>query len=96
MVAARLTRRPADAREEAQRVGARRLGERLGRHAPRLRDDAGGRGDEGRLVALAAMRHGREVGRVGLDEQAVERDVAGDVAQFVGVLEGHDAGKGDR
>jgi hypothetical protein len=42
--------------------------------------------DEGGLVALTAMRHRREVRRVGLDQQPVERDIGGDVAQFVGFL----------
>ena len=83
-------------REEAQRVDARRLGERLGRDSPRLGDHARGRGDEGRLVALAAMGDGREIGRVGLDQHPVERDVAGDVAQFLRLLEGHHAREGDR
>ena len=50
-----------------------------------------GMGDEGGLVGLAALRHRREVGRVGLDQQPVERDVAHDGAQGLGRLEGDDA-----
>src|SRR3954453_14503806 len=37
------------------------------RHLAELRDEAGGLRDEGGLVALAAVRSGREVGRVGLN-----------------------------
>ena len=64
MVALRLMRRAlgADAREQPQRVGARRLGERLRRHAARLGDGARRGGDEGRLVAAAAMGTGARYG----------------------------------
>ena len=44
--------------------------------ALQLGDLGRGMGDEGRLVGLAALRHRRQVGRVGLDQQPVERDVA--------------------
>ena len=56
------------------------------------RDRAGGVGDVGRLVAPAAVRGGREVGAVGLDQQAVARGGGEDRAQIVGVAEGGDAG----
>ena len=42
----------------------------------------GGVRDPGGLVALAAERNRGEVGRVGFHQQPVERDVAGDLAQF--------------
>ena len=61
-----------------------------------LGEHARGRDDEGRLVAAAAMGHRREIGRVGLDQQAVERHVARDGAQVLRLLERHDAGKRDR
>ena len=43
------------------------------------------------FVAFAAMRHGGEEGRVGLDQQAVAGDEADRRAQGVGVAEGDDA-----
>ncbi len=78
----------AELREEPQRIGAGRGGERFGRDSFRFRDRPRGRGDERRLVALAAMGNRREVGRVGLDEDPVERHVARDGAQLARVLEG--------
>ena len=51
-----------------------------------------GRRHEGRLVALAAIGHRREIGSVGLYEQPVERQVAHDRAQIFGIAEGHDPG----
>ncbi len=76
-------------------VGARRLGQRFGRDSARLGDHAR-RGDhEGRLVAAAAMGRRREIGGVGLDQNAVERNVAGDGAQILRLLERHHAGKRD-
>ena len=41
------------------------------------------------------MGRRREIGRVGLDEEAVERDVARDGAQILRLLERHDAGERD-
>ena len=76
------------------RTGRRpRLGEQAkeiggGRRCQRLRLDPfqrchrrRRRRDKSRLVALAAIRHRREIGAVGLDQQAVERQVAHDRAQ---------------
>ena len=63
--------------------------------ADRFGENRRGVRDIGRLVALAAMRHRREIGRVGLDQQPVVRHVGGDRAQFLGILEGQDAGEGD-
>ena len=48
----------------------------------------------GSLVA-PAHRHRREIGRVGLDQQPLQRQVARDRPQRLGVLEGHDPGKRD-
>ena len=62
----------------------------------RLGDHARRGDDEGRLVAAAAMGRRREIGRVGLDQNAVERNVAGDGAQILRLLERHHAGKRDR
>ena len=39
------------------------------------------------------MGRRREIGRVGLDQNAVERDIARDGAQVLGLLERHHAGK---
>ncbi|OGQ21155.1 MAG: hypothetical protein A2138_18575 [Deltaproteobacteria bacterium RBG_16_71_12] len=48
---------------------------------------------ERRLVALAALGHGRQVGRVGLDQQGLQRHEARDLGQVAGVLERDDAGQ---
>ena len=45
------------------------------------------------LVALAAVRDGREIRGVGLHEDAVQGDRLGDVAQHRRFLEGDDAGE---
>ena len=77
-------------------VGARRLGQRFRRDSARLGDHAR-RGDhEGRLVPAAAMGRRREIGRVGLDQNAVKRDIARNGAQVLRLLERHHAGKRDR
>ena len=55
----------------------------------------GGVGDEGRLVGLAPHRLGREIRRVGLDQQPVIGHGERDIAQGFGVLEGDDAGERD-
>ena len=54
-----------------------------------------GVGDIGRLVALAAERHRREVRRVGLHQQPIRWKIAGDLPQFSGFREGQDAGEAD-
>ena len=81
--------------KKLKRIGAGRRGKRLGLNPARSRDDARRRDDKGRLVAAAAMGRRREIGRVGLDQKAVERDVARDGAQILRLLERHDAGKRD-
>ncbi len=52
-------------------------------------------GDIGRLVGPPAQRLGRQIRRVGLNQQPVERHLARDGAQGLGVLEGDNAGEGD-
>ena len=52
-------------------------------------------GHVGRLVGLAAVRHGRQVGAVGLDQAAVQRHAARHLAQCLGVLEAQDARERD-
>ena len=89
-------RRPGEAWKKAERIRARRRSERLGLNPARFGDHARRGDDEGRLVAAAAMRNRRKVGRVGLDQNAVERDIARDGAQILRLLERHDAGKRDR
>ena len=49
----------------------------------------------GGFVGPAAMWRRRQVGRVGLDQHAIERDKLRDFLEGLGVLEGDDAGKGD-
>ncbi len=64
-------------------LARRRRGELGLAHALDLRQHLGGRGDERRLVALAAIRNRREERRIGFDEQTIERHVAGDGAQIL-------------
>src|SRR5208282_3345631 len=82
--------------KNTERIGARRGGKRLGLEPARLGDHARRGDDVGWLVAAAAMRRGREIGRVGFDKNPIERDVAGDGAQARRLLECDDAGKRDR
>ncbi len=55
----------------------------------------GGTGDEGRFVAFAAVGCGGEPGGIGLDKDAVEGELRGDVAQGLGLGVGEVAGEGD-
>ena len=74
-----------DLGEQAVEVG-RRGGLDLGhRQAADLGQRLGDVRGVGGLVGPAAHRHGREVGGVGLQQQAVERHVAHDRAQLVGL-----------
>jgi hypothetical protein len=53
-------------------------------------------GDErhmGGLVALPAMRNRREIGAVGLDEQAVQRHEGRHLLELGGARKGHDSGQ---
>src|SRR5215472_9860102 len=50
---------------------------------------------ERRLVSLAPMRHRRQVGRVGFDKHAVERDMPGRVADGLRLGKGDITGKGN-
>src|SRR6476659_2754267 len=67
----------------------------LERNAAALGQDLGGLDHVGRLVALAAETAGREIGRIGLDENAVAGQRRRDGAQRVRILEGQNAGEGD-
>ena len=60
--------------EEAAGIVAAELPELFGLHTAGGRHMAYGEDREGRLVALAAPGHGRKVGAVGLQQQAVVRD----------------------
>ena len=60
--------------EQPMEIGAGGLGQALDRLAAQLGEEARRVGDEGRLAGLAAMRHRREEGRIGFDQQPVERD----------------------
>jgi hypothetical protein len=68
--------------EQFVEVPAGCLGQCLGVLAAELREEAARVGDEGRLAGLAAMGHGGEEGRVGLDQQAVERQARGGLLQL--------------
>src|SRR5215470_14645028 len=79
-------------RQPKQRGGVLRRGggKVFERHATRLGDLASDEHDVAWLIALAAEGRRREIGAVGLDENALERRPGGDRAQL-GVL-----GEGDR
>lgn len=51
--------------------------------------------DIGGLVGAPAQRLWRQIGRIGLDQEPVERHLLGDVAQGAGILEGHNPREGD-
>src|SRR6266540_1573462 len=65
-----------------------RLSRRRGDSRPHQRDEPG-------LVRTAPVRHGREVRRVGLDQEPLERRDRGGGADVVGVGERHDAAEGE-
>ena len=60
--------------------------------ALQLRQHRSGVHDEGRFVAFAARGLRREKGRIGFDQQPVERHVLDGRAQAIGFLEGRDSG----
>ena len=60
--------------EEPEEIGRGRLRDLFRRDAAQARDLGGDVRHIGRLVALAPERHGREVWRIGLDQQPVERN----------------------
>src|SRR5271154_6677420 len=66
--------------EKAVKVFRRTESGLVGCNRFHLCDLGGDLGDPGRFVALAAVRHGREEGRVGFDQDAIERDLCQDVA----------------
>ena len=69
--------------EEASRIGGGDPGE-LGRgEAADLGEPRRGQRDPGRLVGLAAVGMGAQVGAVGLDQEPVERDAGGRGAERV-------------
>src|SRR5439155_11720382 len=51
--------------------------------------------DEGRLVALAAVRNRRQVRGIGLDDKRLQPETGDDLAQGLRILERHDAGERD-
>ena len=53
-----------------------------------------GVGNIGWLVPLAAFRDGREVWRIGFDQQSGQRNVPNRRADIVSTLEGNDAAEG--
>ena len=56
-------------------------------HALDLGERLGGLDYESRLVALAAEFAGREIRRVGFDQQPVERQLGGEIAELLRLLE---------
>ena len=81
--------------EQAEEVGRGRLRDLLERNAAQPRDLRRDVRHKGRLVALAAKRHRREIGRVGLDQHAIERHAPRDVLDVERVLERDDARERD-
>ena len=66
-----------------------------GVHAALKGHGFGGEGDECRFIGLAPPRHGRKIGAVGFDHQAVRRDAFHGFAQVVVGGIGHGAGDGN-
>ena len=97
IVKRRLMRRPPPGRgtllNSRKKFSVVCAGDLVRRDAAGLGQHLGGLDHVGRLAALAAEFAGREIGRVGLDQDAVGRQVRGDGAQLVGFLEGQDAGE---
>ena len=60
-----------------------------------LREHPGGVRDIGRLIALAAERHRREIRRVGLHQQTFSGNIARDITDFLGFRECQNTGKAD-
>src|SRR6185437_2257565 len=81
--------------EQAKEVLVRLVRDSLERHAAGLRQHLGRLEHIGRLVALAAMAAGGEIGRVGLDEYAVCRQALRDGAKLIRFFEGEAAGERD-
>src|SRR5476649_2926650 len=77
--------------KQAEEILRRRSLELGDADALELGDLRGGMGHVGGLIGLAALRDRREVGRIGLHQQPLERNVAHDGAQALGRLEGDDA-----
>ena len=87
--------RPRHLAEQAKEILGGLARDLLERNAAGLGQHLGGLDHVSRLVALAADTAGREIRRVGLDENAVGRHRRRDGAQRVGILEGQDAGEGN-
>ena len=90
-----LGRHPRRLAVEAEEILRRRLRQLRRRDALHLRQHGRGLHHIGRLVALAAVLAGRQIGRVGLHQEAVERHGLRHLAQGLGFLERDDAGEGD-
>src|SRR6185312_12747284 len=73
--------------EQAEEIVASDVGQFRGTDALELGQHRRGVNDESRLVALAARGLRRQIGRVGFDEQPVERHFFQGRAQDIGFLE---------
>ena len=67
----------------------------LQRYALKHRHILGDVPDHGRLVLFTAMRYRRQIRRIGLYQQAIERDIARSIAKLLRISERHNAGKRD-
>ncbi|ENN87118.1 hypothetical protein RHSP_04597 [Rhizobium freirei PRF 81] len=81
--------------EAAEGVRRSDFGDLAHADADRIGQHFGGIDDVGWLVAFAAPALRRQIRRVGFDQQPIMRDRLGDVAQFLRLREGQDAGKGN-
>src|SRR3954468_17346364 len=79
--------------EDALAISGRPPGDGGDRFAARRRQRLENARDERRLVAPAAVRHGREVRAVRLDEEPVRRHQSRGVAQRLGFRKRDDPGK---
>ena len=90
-----MRRHPRRLAVEAEEILRRRLRQLLRRNTLQLGQHGRSLHHIGRLVALAAVFAGRQIGRIRLHQQPVERDSLRHLAQGLGLLERHDAGERD-
>jgi hypothetical protein len=57
--------------EQSEEIGRRRFGELVGALSPQLSNEAGRIGNECRFALVAAVRNGREEGRIRFDQHLV-------------------------
>src|SRR6516162_3073753 len=91
-----LVRRTRHFRKKAVEILGRLFGDRLDRYAADLGESACFFDHVGRFVTSAAIFSRREVGRIGLDQNAVWWQLRRNCPQGIRVFKGQDAGEGNK